>query len=256
MHAGHRQRRGLVDRDDARRRIRACHQRDMLDARRHDIGGEIALADDEAAVLAHAAVGRDEAEFARRAHGVPALRLVQAAHALGGERDRLDDLRIAGAAADVAGDRLDDLLARRRGFFDEQRVRGEDHRRRAIAALHAVGFAERILHGRQLARPRRQPLDGGDGIAVGLHREHQAGAHRRAVDQHRAGAADAVLAAGMRAGEQSLSRRQSSRVVRGSTSTVCFSPVDVELDLHGRLAALDRRRRPREPRASTAARLR
>ena len=36
--------------------------------------------------------------------------------------------------------------------------------------------------------------------AVGLHREHQAGAHRLAVDQHRAGAANAVLAADMRAG--------------------------------------------------------
>ena len=90
------------------------------------------------------------------------------------------------------------------GFFDKQRVRGEDHRRRAIAALHAVGLAERVLQRRQLARPRRQALDGGDGVAVGLHREHQAGAHRRAVDQHRAGAADAVLAAGMRAGEQEL----------------------------------------------------
>ena len=63
MHARHRQRRGLVDRDDARRRIRARHQRDVLDALRHDIGGEIALADDEAAILAHPAVGRDEAEF-------------------------------------------------------------------------------------------------------------------------------------------------------------------------------------------------
>ena len=33
-----------------------------------DIGDEIALAGDEAAVLAHAAVGRDEAEFFERAH--------------------------------------------------------------------------------------------------------------------------------------------------------------------------------------------
>ena len=35
-----------------------------------DVGDEVALADDEAAVLAHAAVGRDEAELARRGHGV------------------------------------------------------------------------------------------------------------------------------------------------------------------------------------------
>ena len=40
--------------------------------------------------------------------------------------------------------------------------------------------------------------------AFGLHREHQAGAHRLAVDQHGAGAADAVLAADMGAGEPQL----------------------------------------------------
>ena len=44
----------------------------------------------------------------------------------------------------------------------------------------------------------RQPLDGDDLGAVGLHRQHQAAAHHRAVDAHRAGAADAVLAAQMR----------------------------------------------------------
>ncbi len=139
----------------------------------------------------------------RRAHvgWLCCRRAVAAAHALGGERDRLDDLGVAGAAADVAGDRLDDLGARRSGIAREQRVRGQDHRRRAVAALHAVRLAERILHGRELARPGRHALDGGDGVAVGLHREHQAGAHRRAVDQHGAGAAHAVLAAGMRAGE-------------------------------------------------------
>ena len=42
-------------------------------------------------------------------------------------------------------------------------------------------------------------------VAVGLHREHQAGAHRRAVEQdHRAGAAYAVLAADMRAGQPQI----------------------------------------------------
>src|ERR1700674_2361179 len=46
----------------------------------------------------------------------------------------------------------------------------------------------------------RKSLDGADRLAVDLHGEHQAGAHRRAVDQHRAGAAHAVLAADMGAG--------------------------------------------------------
>ena len=46
--------------------------------------------------------------------------------------------------------------------------------------------------------------------AVGLHREHQAGAHRLAVQQHGAGAADAVLAADVRAG-RARARRAGSR---------------------------------------------
>ena len=45
------------------------------------------------------------------------LRLVEAAQALGGKRDRFDNLGIAGAAADVAGNGFDDVLARRRGVF-------------------------------------------------------------------------------------------------------------------------------------------
>ena len=51
---------------------------------------------------------------------------------------------------------------------------------------------------------RRDALDGEQLVAVGLHREHQAGARRAAVEQDGAGAADAVLAAEMRAGEPEL----------------------------------------------------
>ena len=159
---------------------------------------------------------------------------LQAAHALGGERDRLDDLRIAGAAADVGGNGFDDVLARRRGIVGQQRMGGEDHRRRAIAALHAVGLAECVLNGRELARPGRQALDGGDGVSVGLHREHQAGAHRRAVDQHGAGAADAVLAAGMRAGQQQLVAQAVEQArARLDLDRACFS-VDGQFNAHAR----------------------
>ena len=69
VHARHLQRRALVDRHDARRRPRAAHQRDMARAGQRDVGREAALAGDEAAVLAHAAVGRDVAEAVRCAHG-------------------------------------------------------------------------------------------------------------------------------------------------------------------------------------------
>ena len=58
---------------------------------------------------------------------------------------------------------------------------------------------EGLLHRMQLVAVG-QTFDGADFLAVGLHREHQAGAHRLAVDDHGAGAADAVLAADMGAG--------------------------------------------------------
>ena len=61
----------------------------------------------------------------------------------------------------------------------------------------------------------RQALDGADLFAVRLYREHQARAHRLAVDEHRAGAADAVLAADMRAGLTAiLANRVGQRAAR------------------------------------------
>ncbi len=49
-----------------------------------------------------------------------------------------------------------------------------------------------------------EPLDRHHLGAVGLHRQHQAGAHRGAVDDHGAGAAHAVLAAEVSSGEPQL----------------------------------------------------
>ena len=76
-----------------------------------------------------------------------------------------------------------------------------------------------------------KPFDGADALALGLHGEHQAGSDRLVVENHGACAADAVLAADMRAGEpalvaddidQRLSRLDPSRVI---------VTVDIELDV-------------------------
>ncbi len=73
MHAGQAERRGLVDGDDARRRVWAGDERHVAGARQGDVGGEPALTDHEAAVLPHPAVGRYEAERrGRRTHGCTA----------------------------------------------------------------------------------------------------------------------------------------------------------------------------------------
>jgi len=69
-------------------------------------------------------------------------------------------------------------------------------------ALYAVRFPERGLQGMQLAAvTRTQGLHGGYLLAVRLDGEYEARAHRFPVEQDGAGAADAVFAADVRAGE-------------------------------------------------------
>ena len=65
--ARQRERLALVDRNDAGSGMRTGNERDVTRAGQRDVGREAALAGDEAAILAHAAVGRDVAET-RRAH--------------------------------------------------------------------------------------------------------------------------------------------------------------------------------------------
>src|SRR5215217_1585483 len=77
------------------------------------------------------------------------------------ELDRLDDVVVAGAAADVAVERLADLLLARLRVVGEQLHRRHHHPRRAEAALQAVALAERRLHRVKLAA-LGEALDGRD----------------------------------------------------------------------------------------------
>ena len=52
-----------------------------------------------------------------------------------GVLNRLDDVHVARAAAQVAGDRTPDLCLRRRWITGQQRLAAEKHARRAEAAL-------------------------------------------------------------------------------------------------------------------------
>src|SRR6187549_1073146 len=83
----------------------------------------------------------------------------------GGMLDGFDDVDVAGAAAEVAGDRLADLLLRRVRVARQQGGAGEHHPRRAVAALQAVLLPEPVLD-RVQGAVLLQPLDGGDLAAV------------------------------------------------------------------------------------------
>src|SRR2546430_1021103 len=178
-------------------------------------------------------------------------------YALGRELHRLDDLLVSGAAAQVAADRIADLRFARVRIRAQQGVRCDEHSRRAVAALQAVRLAEAVLQHAHRAVGPRETLDGGDAVAVRLHRVHEAGTHGFAVQHHRARAADAVLAADVRAGEeqvvaQPVDQRQARRHPGRSRLAVYLDRDGVERVAH-RLRALSRASRNARA-ARTAAR--
>src|SRR5436305_325183 len=104
---------------------------------------------------------------------------------------------VAGAAAQMAGQHLADLLVGRRRMLREKRAGAHDDAGRAVAALEPVLGPEGLLD-RMQPLSGRDALDGRDLPAVDLNRQHETGANRRAVEEHGAGAAHAVLAPDMR----------------------------------------------------------
>src|SRR5580698_131405 len=143
------------------------------------------------------------------------------AHHLARRLHRLDDVLIAGAAAQVRGEHVDKVLVADVQIF-LQHVRCQHQKtRRAIAALQAVIVDEGLLQHRQLVAVGKA-LDGADFLALRLNGEHQAGAHRLVVDNYGTGAADAVLAADMGASlaaivadgvDQRLARLDADRII-------------------------------------------
>src|SRR6186713_53094 len=85
---------------------------------------------------------------------------------VGRELDGLDDVDVAGAAAEVPRDGLADLELAGLAVLLQQRAGGEHHARSAEAALQAVFLPEALLHRVQLAALLR-PLDGGEAAPVG-----------------------------------------------------------------------------------------
>src|SRR5262245_19502813 len=107
---------------------------------------------------------------------------------------RVDDVLIAGAAAEVRGDSVSYL-----GFVGLRMVaqeRGERHQQtgRAESTLQSVRVFERGLKRIERSVRRGETFDRVNLVAVRLDGEHDAGPRRLAVEENRARAADAVLA--------------------------------------------------------------
>ena len=169
----------------------AAHERDVQHAGPHDVVDVAAAAGQEPRVLDPLHAGAEQL----RLHAVGDVSHRGLPQQLGGVPDRVDDEHVARAAADVALQREPDLLVGGRRVVLEQRLRGQHHPGRAEPALQAVLLPERLLHRVQRRRVAAERLDRLDPRVRRLHREQQARAHRLAVEQHGAGAADALLAA-------------------------------------------------------------
>ena len=128
---------------------------------------------------------------------------------------RRDDVRIGGAAAEIAAHVFADVVVAAGVALVDAGDRRHDLAGRAVAALEGVLVDEGLLHRMQLAVRSARPSMVVTGAALHRDRKRQAGEHAPAVDQHRAGAALAVVAALLRAGEaEVLAQRIEQRRAR------------------------------------------
>ena len=113
---------------------------------------------------------------------------------LGGLLNGLDDLVVAGAAAEIVGEEEADALFRGVRLIVEKLFGGDDEAGGADAALEGGVFEERLLQGVEFA-VAGDAFDGGDAATFGFDSEDQAGGDDVAVENDSAGAAVAVVAA-------------------------------------------------------------
>ena len=200
MDAGHRQGLRDVDRDDAGVRVRAAERV----APEHPRRVEVARVRELALHL------RRAVRPARRRS--PMWPSSSRSVSVGGRRHAAPPpaprRRSSGSRCSGRGcrERLADLVVRRARRVLEQ-VDGGDDQARACRTRTARRPRRRTPPARGAARrPRRDALDGDDLVPVGLRGEDEARADERAVEQHRARAALALLAGVLRAGQRRAAR--------------------------------------------------
>src|SRR5439155_10506448 len=139
---------------------------------------------------------------------------------VGRGKDGLNDLLVARAAAEIAGQCEAYLVLGGLAPLGQQRRGRHQHARRTEPALDPAGLDERALEGMRLP-VAGQALHRGHLAAVRLESEKRAGVQRPAVEQDHAGSALRVVAALLRArqpdfatqhGEERASARDSERV--------------------------------------------
>src|SRR5205085_3631051 len=135
---------------------------------------------------------------------------------------RLDDLRISGAAAQIARKIMADFLLIGVWILRQQLLGHQNKTGCAKPALKGAAVDERLLHRRQRAAGI-QVFNRGDGLSVRSNCEIEATRHRHAIDQNRATTAQTLTAAFARTGKAKLMQQLDQiavRVYRGAHRTV------------------------------------
>src|SRR2546425_285404 len=156
---------------------------------------------------------------------------IRVSHPPGGQLDRLEDLDVPSAAAQIAGQRLADLLARRFRPGVEERLRGAQNSGSAVAALRGAELRERHLQWIGVRAPR-QPFDRDDRPILALEGEDQTRELRPAVEEHRAGAALPQLAAVLGPGQAEIFAQDLEQRLVGREGDLLDLTVDVEAQVH------------------------
>lgn len=113
-----------------------------------------------------------------------------------GHLDRIDNLLVAGATAQIAVDRRLDLVTGGVDIGLEEGGADDEESRRAESALAASGLGEALLNRMQMMAIR-QTLDRGDRSVFSLASKAQARQSRLTIDLDRAAAAGAHVAASL-----------------------------------------------------------
>src|SRR5437879_4090319 len=152
-------------------------------------------------------------------------------HASRSQFHGLVNLQVSRAAAQVARQRLLDLVTRGSRILAEQRFRGEQEGGRTVPALRRAELGEGVLERMQRPAPCHS-LDGFHAVPRAREAEHQTGKHGLAVHEHGAGAALAQLAAMLRAGETQVLAQHFEQGLVGREGNLDGLAVQLERDLH------------------------
>src|SRR5262245_49607613 len=168
------------------------------------------------------------------------------AHFLRGVLISLDDIDVAGAAAQVAGDRVTDFVVAGVVVLLQERVAGHQHSRRAVAALKAVFLKETVLKRMKFA-VLFETFDGGNRTPVSLHGEDGARLHGFSVEHDGTRAAVTRVATDMRAREpQRFTEEVDQQQTRFDVGAL-LAPIDIYFNSNFRhllgssLCAVERR---------------